>query len=375
MAGFAVFASIMHLASIAVTIRRLLGKITPYKTAVKVPPVSILRPLCGLENHLEETLRSGFELQYPDFELLFCVTSPTDPVIGLVEDLIAQYPDVDARLLVGDDQVSGNPKLNNLVKGWREARSYWIVMSDSNVLLPRDYIDALLSRWTVDTGLVSSPPVGVRPEGFAAVLECAFLNTYQARWQLASDHVGMGFAQGKTLFWRRDIFEQNGGFSALAGELAEDVASTKLVHRSGLKVRLAQKPFPQLIGRRRFVDVLERQKRWARLRRMGFFWEFLGEFFSGLLTPLFAVVLIVTGGLVPVWILPVFLLFWYGSEWLLAKLAGWPSGFWDVGSWGLRDILLPFIWLSGWKRDPVVWRGNDVVDGNSLKTEAAGSTK
>ena len=96
-------------------------------------------------------------------------------------------------------------------------------MADSNVLLPRDYLAILLARWTPGTGLVSSPPAGVRPEGFWAELECAFLDTYQARWQLVADQIGNGFAQGKTLFWRRDILDAAGGPAALGAEMAEDL--------------------------------------------------------------------------------------------------------------------------------------------------------
>src|SRR5258708_39462042 len=87
-----------------------------------LPPVTIVRPLCGLDNFLEETLRTSFELAYPAFELIFCVASARDPAIAVVQDLIAANPQVRARLLVGDDRVSHNTKLNNCVKGWRAAR-------------------------------------------------------------------------------------------------------------------------------------------------------------------------------------------------------------------------------------------------------------
>jgi ceramide glucosyltransferase len=96
-------------------------------------------------------------------------------------------------LLIGSHAISENPKLNNVCKGWRAAAYDWIVMADSNVLMPRDYVERMLAAWRADTGLVSSPPVGCRPDGFWAELECAFLNTYQVRWQYAS---GPALAQG-----------------------------------------------------------------------------------------------------------------------------------------------------------------------------------
>src|SRR5260370_15854761 len=208
-----------------------------------VPPVSIVRPVCGLDNFLEETLRTSFELDYPRYELIFCVASIRDPAIAVVHQLIAAHPQSHARLLIGDDRVSQNPKLNNCVKGWRAAEHDWIVMADSNVLMPRDYIRRLLAAWQPDTGLVCSPPVGCRPVGFWAGLECAFLNTYQVRAQYVADALGLGFAQGKTMLWRRAVLESAGGIVALGAELAQDAASTKIVRAAGLRVPLAGAPF------------------------------------------------------------------------------------------------------------------------------------
>src|ERR1700737_4078699 len=120
------------------------------------------------------------------------------------------------------------------------------------------------------TGLVCSPPAGSHPDGLWAEVECAFLNGYQARWQYAADSIGYGFAQGKTMLWRRDILEQAGGMRALASEVAEDAASTKLIRGTGRRVRLVDGPFAQPLGPRNARDVWKRQARWAQLRRASF---------------------------------------------------------------------------------------------------------
>ena len=169
---------------------------------------------------------------------------------AVLRRLMAVYQGVTARLLIGDERVSDNPKLNNVVKGWRSAAFDWIVIADSNVLMPRDYVQRLLAAMARPaTGLVCSPPVGCSPDGVWAELECGFLNTYQARWQYAADSIGMGFAQGKTMLWRRDILEAGGGIRALGAELAEDAAATKLVRNMGLCVRLVDAP--RILGDRR----------------------------------------------------------------------------------------------------------------------------
>src|SRR5262249_12143037 len=150
---------------------------------------------------------------------------------------------------------------------------------DSNVMMPRDYIQRLFAAWRSDTGLVCSPPVGCAPDGLWAEFECAFLNTYQARWQSFADGIGTGFAQGKSMLWRRDILESCGGIRALAAELAEDAAATKLVRRQELRVRLVDRPFQQPLGHRTAAEFWRRQLRWARLRRGTFKFVFAFEIF------------------------------------------------------------------------------------------------
>jgi ceramide glucosyltransferase len=265
-ATFWIAATTLHVASIVVAILRF-RRSSPRETRSNqnFPPVSLVRQLCGIDNYAADTLRSTFELDCPHCEILFCVASAKDPVVPLVEALMAERPEAGAKLLVGDERASSNPKLNNVLKGWRAARHDWIVIADSNVLMPRDYIERLFASWRADTGLVASPPIGCRPQGLWAELECVFLNTYQARWQYLADALGFGFAQGKTMLWRRADLERAGGIAALAREVAEDAASTKVVRGAGLKVRLVDRPFPQPLGYRSAADVWSRQLRWARL--------------------------------------------------------------------------------------------------------------
>ena len=186
-------------------------------------------------------------------------------------------------MLIGDDPISTNSKLNNMVKGWREARHERIAFIDSNVLVPADFVHRLVASWRDDTGCVAAPPVGTSPAGFGGHLECAFLNIYEARWQYVVDTVGSGFAQGKTLVYRKADLDRT-GMRELASEPAEDAATTKMVRAMGLRVRLAP-PSPQPLGARKVAEVWSRQLRWARLRRATFPIEFLPEIFSGTLIP------------------------------------------------------------------------------------------
>jgi ceramide glucosyltransferase len=331
------------------------------------PPVSIVRPVCGLDNFLQETLRTSFELDYPTYELIFCVASTRDPAITVVQELIAAHPRSHARLLVGDDPISQNPKLNNCVKGWRATRYEWIIMADSNVLMPPDYIRRLLATWKPDTGLVCSPPVGCRPVGFWAGVECAFLNTYQVRAQYCADVLGLGFAQGKTMLWRRADLEAAGGIGALGTEIAEDAASTKIVRRAGLRVRLTTPPFEQPLGRRPMIEVWRRQTRWARLRRSSFPLYFAPEILSGAAFPLIAAGHVAfTTGISVFGTVAAVALAWYGAEIALAKAARWHLGpFYPVQAL-MRDLLLPVLWFDAWIGTDFVWRGHQM----SIATDA-----
>ena len=361
-ATFCIAATVVHVASIVIAILRF-RRSTPGEAplARKFPPVSLVRPLCGIDNYAADTLRSTFDLDYPRCEILFCVASAKDPVVPLVAALITENPEAGAKLLVGDEKVSSNPKLNNVLKGWRAARHDWIVIADSNVLMPRDCIERLFASWRADTGLVASPPIGCRPQGVWAELECAFLNTYQARWQYLADSLGFGFAQGKTLLWRRVDLERAGGIAALAREVAEDAASTKVVRSAGLKVRLVDRPFPQPLGYRSAADVWRRQLRWARLRRASFFAYFLPEALSGGVLPMIALAYIATAvGLPPVLSAISLAAAWYGGEMLLAAAAGWHlSPLYPL--YGLaRDLLLPVLFAGALHGDDFVWRGNEM---------------
>jgi ceramide glucosyltransferase len=356
---FCALATAIHFITIALALSRILMRKTPGKSVSK--PVSIIRPVCGLDYFDALTLRSTFELQNRYYEIIFCAARETDAAVPLVRKLIAENPHVPARLLIGDDRPTGNPKLNNIVKGWKAARYRWIVLADNNVLMPTDYIDDLFAALDSDTGLVCSPPVGSHPIGFQAELECAFLNTYQARWQSAADTIGFGFAQGKSMLWPRDILDAAGGIEALGREIAEDAAATKIVRARGLSVRLVDRPFEQPLGPRKLRQVWDRQVRWARLRRATFQVFYVPELFAGSFFPILAgVAAAASFDADPALASLALVGIWFGAEAILARVAGWHLSLASPLAWIARDVLLPVLWLEGWLGDTFVWRGNDM---------------
>lgn len=360
-AGVSLLTTGIQVVSTMVARYRCPARKVPLPAPSDAPAVSLVRPVCGVDNFAEETLRSSFTLDYPNYEILFCAARADDLAIPVLRRLIDAHPHVPSKILIGNDEISANPKLNNCVKGWESAAHDWIILADSNVLMPADYIQRLLARYKPDTGLVCSTPIGSHPEGFWAEVECGFLNSLQARWQYAAEAIGFGFAQGKSMLWRRETLKDHGGIQALAAEIAEDAAATKLVRRAGLRVRLVDSPFQQPLGRRTLREVWARQVRWARLRRATFLPFFMLEITTGFLLPaLTGAYAASAAGYDPFLAALIVATIFMVCEAQLAWAAGWRCTLASIPAWLVRDMILPVLFTSALLTDDFVWRGNEM---------------
>jgi ceramide glucosyltransferase len=367
---------IVNLVSIGIALWRLSKNGAPAPQIGDKPPVSVVIPSCGIENFTPLTLERAFNLDWPDYELIFCVADARDPIIPVIRQAMERHPGVQARVLIGDDRISANPKLNNCVKGWEAARNEWVVLADSNVLMPADYIRHLMAARRANTGLVCSTPLGSRPDGFFAEVECAFLNSQQARWQYVGEAIGLGFAQGKSMLWQKPMLDAAGGIAALGAEIAEDAASTKLVRRLGLHVHLVASPFEQPLGRRGLGQIWSRQARWARLRRVTFPAFFTPEVLLGAMPPL---VLALTAAALADADMPLaivaaaVLASVYIPELVLTIAKGWHFSAWTLPAMLVRDVLSPAIWLRSWLTGSFDWRGNMMTIGTETSELSSAS--
>ncbi|WP_089176446.1 ceramide glucosyltransferase [Bosea sp. AS-1] len=349
----------VNLAGQAIALWRLRRPLQRSALLAELPPVTIVRPVRGIEAFSRETAVSGLELDYPRYSTIFCVADGDDPIIPLIEELIAQYGADKVRLIVGDVAVSANPKLNNCVRGWEAATTDWVILADSNVLMPKDYIQRMMAAWRPETGLVCSTPAGSRPQNFGAEVECAFLNAFQARWQYVGEALGLGFAQGKSMLWNKPFLDANGGIAALGAEIAEDAASTKLVRAAGKHVHLVGQPFEQPLGSRRIADAVQRQFRWARLRRVTFLPFFMLEILSAPLLPVLLAAFAGPGLGLPFWLGPLLvLLVWYAGDIVLSAGVGWFLNWRSPFAMLVRDIAFPGVWAYAFVGGEVSWRGN-----------------
>ncbi len=316
---------------------------------------TILRPLCGLEEFLEECLESSFKQSWTAYEVIFTVQDEDDPAIPIAKKVMRQNPHVRSRLLIGKSNYANNGKLNNMIKGERIAVGGVIISADANVLLPPDTYDRMFRFLLEDVGLICSPPIGTRPLNFWGWVEAAFLNTFQAKWQILADFFHFGFTQGKVMAWIRGKFDY-GNVSFLVqldSELAEDAAATKLIRSRGKRVALASKLFEQPIGHRTLSYVWKRQMRWAILRRLSFPFLYSLELVTTLL--LFGLSFYFFG-----W--TVLMLYALGilSELLLAWTVGWPCSWQLIPAIIVRDILITLIWLIAWVNKRFEWKNKFV---------------
>jgi ceramide glucosyltransferase len=353
----------VHFATAFVTVRRLTSTSTPKRStsSQRRPSVSVVIPIAALERSEVATALSAFDIQYRDCSLLYCAYSEDEPHLSEIRRRIAASPGVDAKLLVGREHFSANPKFDNIEKGLAAAQGEMVAFIDSNVDLPPDMLDRLLAEWDDSTGMVSAAPIGVRPSGFWAQVECAFLNTFQARWLLMADCIGSGFAHGKVLLLRRDFLAAHGGMSALASHVNEDTAATKLVRSASLKVRLARHPCEQPLGSRSMTQVWRRQLRWAQLRRQATPLAFAFENLVTTATPVLAGLgLAGLLGWSVGWTLLVIVAACYATEAALATAVGWP---WSLASWVaclVRDAMALAIWPIALVKSSYSWRGHHI---------------
>lgn len=345
-----------HLATILIALVRLWRN--PKSAPVNHPQATIIRPACGVEHDFRHTMGSSFSVRGAG-QILFCVDDETDPAVPVLREIIAEHPGVDAALLIGRDRIGANPKLNNIVKGWRAANSDWIAIADSNVVLTPDYLESLFEVWDDRAGYAGHLGVGVDPIGFAGVLECAFLNTLQARWLMAGDSLGLSYPVGKSMMFRRSIVDRAGGLSVLATlAAAEDIAATKMSRQLGLRPRIARRPLDRPVGRVRFGDVWRRQTRWAKLRRRGFPIAYPSEVFLGGLMPITYAIILAATGHMPALAAAAYAVIWYAAEAVLAVRAGWPLRPLTPLAWIVRDVMVPVVWLAGLFGRRIEWRGN-----------------
>jgi len=320
-------------------------------------PVSILKPLAGVDDGLEENLRSFFEQDYPDFEIWFAVRSRSDPAIAVVDRLQAAYPRIPSQLIVTGEPPYANAKVYSLDRMLAAARHDLLVMADSDIRVSRDMLRTIAAEFQdPKLGLATCPYRAVPGRSFWNTLEAIGLNTEFIGGVLVARMLdGMKFALGPTIAARRATLEGIGGFDAVKDFLAEDFVMGKLAAERGDGVILSSYVIEHRIGAQSLAANLKHRLRWNRSTRRSRPAGYVGQLFT-IPLPLALLLWIVQPGWWPL----------AAATVLLRAVAGWATAglvlrdpltarlFWLVP---LQDVISFAMWIGGFFGNTILWRG------------------
>lgn len=326
-----------------------------------VPPVSILKPLCGSDRNMYQGFRTHCLQAYPKFEIIFGVNDESDEAVVEVERLRRDFPGHDIKLVVCPNVLGTNRKVSNLQHMIEHARYDFVLINDSDIHVDKDYLRRVMGSFANErVGLVSALYRANAGRTLASQVESLTVATDFAGGVLSALVVegGLHFAMGSTMAVRRAALEKIGNFTALLNKLADDYELGVLVAGAGYELRLADTVVETTLPDYGWRGMLAHQIRWARTIRdkrkggylgvittFGLPWAVLCAIFAGgslwslaLLALIFALRMVHAGALCG----PVL-----GDRQSMRRL-------WLVP---LRDFVGLGVWFVSWFGSTVSWRG------------------
>ncbi len=334
------------------------------------PPVSVLKPVHGLDIEAYENFASFCRQDYPEYEVLFGVANEQDAATPVIRKLIADLPALPIRLVVTTEKIGSNGKVNKLCGLARAARHNLLVLSDADIRVGPGYLRSVAAPFRdAKVGAVTSMFTGIPLRALWPELEAISLSTdFMPAVLMARQVEGVRFALGATVAIRREGLAEIGGFEALADEAADDYELGSRAAARGHRVELVDGTVKTWCSLQSLREFFIQRLRWAIMARQARPLGYVGVIFTqGLPWTVLAVILapsrVVAGSFV--------------AAYLILRM----GVVWTVGVWGLHDDLLErrwwlvplwdafafVLWLSSlfWSR--VRWRGAEYrVSGGRL---------
>jgi ceramide glucosyltransferase len=320
-------------------------------------PVSVLKPLAGLDEGLEDNLRSFFEQKYQHFELLFATRRDDDPALSVVRKLQAEYPLIRSRIVLAGEPLYANAKVWSLGRMTAEAVHDVLVMSDSDIRVGPDFLRVVSAEFSdPKLGVSTCPYRAVAGRSLASTLEAIGMNTEFLSGVLVARMLeGMKFALGPTLTARREAIENAGGWPHLAEFLAEDFVLGHEAAEKGWTVILSSYIVEHRIGSQPWLANAAHRLRWFRSTRRSRPAGYIGQLFTN---PLPLVLLMWASQ--PGWWPLAFILLALRASAAYATAAYILHDRETIRRWYLipvQDLLSFAFWLAGFFGTTIHWRG------------------
>jgi ceramide glucosyltransferase len=233
------------------------------------PAVTVLKPLCGDEHELYECLHSFVEQDYPHFQIVFGVSDGDDPAVAVVRRLQGEFPAHDLQLAIDRRQHGSSRKVSNLINMMALARHEYLVISDSDVRVTRDYLAQVVGPLhDAEVGIVTCAYRGNPRPGLWSLMGSLFINDwFMPSVSVAAVSGSRAFAFGSTIALRSSVLERIGGFAAIANQLADDYRLGELTRGLGLRTVLSDLVVETCVDERSFVGMVRHELRWLRTIR------------------------------------------------------------------------------------------------------------
>jgi len=351
----------------------------------QLPPVTMLKPLKGIDPEIWESFCSHCEQQYPSFQLIFGVSDPADPAIDLVRKLQAKYPKLAIELIVCNRILGANIKVSNLAQMLPLARHELLLVNDSDIRVAPDYLRNVVAPFAdPSVGLVTCLYRGVPAPTLGSRLEALSISTDFVPGVLSARFLerGLHFGLGSTLAFRRSDLNTIGGFEVLLDCLADDYELGRRIASIGKKVELSAAVVSTFLPAYTLGQFLRHQLRWSRTIRDARRWGYVGLLFTfglpwALLTLLAARGAAWAWALLAITFVARFAVAFVAAEMVLNSKVN------DRGSLHfrtaalrrlvllpLRDLIAPFVWAASFMGNRIHWRGDvfDLKDGRLTRT-------
>ncbi len=329
------------------------------------PPVSILKPLKGLDDGLFDNLASFCNLDYPQYQLIFALQNQNDPAYKVVQKIKEKYPSKDITIVIEHCDEGLNPKVNNLIPAYKRAKHELILISDSNVRVEKDYLTDISQHMDdPSVGLVSNMIKGVSGRSLGAFMENLHLNSFIVGSVCFLDkYLKLPCVIGKSMLMRKNDLEAIGGFRGVKDFLAEDYIIGERIHKLGKRVVLSNhliNNVNEYWGVKRFIN---RHTRWGKLR-----WQIGGAKYISELAGNAVFISLMPMALTPASRLSVLLAATAVSvkiahDYYIGKKLRTDMNPLLYLLSPVKDLIIGFVWFVPLLSNTVAWRGNRYIIG------------